>query len=135
MWRKTTHASQRPARTNDWGSRLLGGGISGHWPVPSHAPPRWRRSQSVAAIYGECHWGWAGRPLGSATGGGRTETSGTTETAGRWQGGLARRAIGLREAHVPIPGAKHQAGASPVVPVVPVVPVAGARARSGQVPA
>ena len=35
----------------------------------------------------------------------------------------------------PIPCAKRQAGAIPVVSVVPAVPVAGARARSGQVPA
>ena len=39
------------AHTPDWDSRLPGGGITSHWPVPSHAPPRWRRSQSVAEYH------------------------------------------------------------------------------------
>ena len=48
--------------------------------IPNHAPPRWRRAQSVAAGHRECHWGWAGRPLGISFPGGRTKTPRTPKT-------------------------------------------------------
>ena len=54
---------------------------------------------------------------------------------GRWQGWLARKAIGLCEVCKPIPCAKRQAGAILGVLVVLAVPVAGVSARSGPVPA
>ena len=34
----------------------------------------------------DCRWEWTGRPQGIPLEGGRAETSGTSETSGRWQG-------------------------------------------------
>ncbi len=66
-----------------------------------------------------CRWEWTGRPQGISLEGGRAETSGTSETSGRWQGArlratpftcakqmLPRHAIHLCEARKPIPCAK-----------------------------
>ena len=62
---------------------------------------------------------------------GRTETTGTTETTGKWQAMLSRLAIGRCEACKPISGAKRLPGTIPVVPAVSVVPVVPAYAIIG----
>ena len=51
----------------------------------------------------ECHWKLAGRPKGMPFSSGRTGTTGTTETAGKWQAMLPRLAIGLCEGNACAP--------------------------------
>ena len=70
----------------------------------------------------ECRWKLADRPQGISFSSGRTETTGTTESTGKWQAMLPRLAIGRCEACKPIPGAKRLPGTIPVVPAVSVVP-------------
>ena len=50
-----------------------------------------------------CHWKSAGRPQGIPFFSGLVETTGTTETAGKWQAMLPRLAIGPREGNACAP--------------------------------
>ena len=72
-----------------------------------------------------CHWKLADRPQGISFSSGRAGTTGTTETAEKWQAMLPLSATGPCEAREPIPSAKHLPGTIPVVSAVPAVPVAG----------
>ena len=130
----------------------------GLYPIPA---PETRRKSNFAVV----PLGAGGPSAGISFSGGLAETAETTETAGKWQAMLAHQAIGLTEAtgttgvspvawadngqpmdshrnaqdarcpSEPISCAKCQAGAIPVVLGVLFVLAAGARARSGQVPA